>query len=96
MLNIFKRKLRRGDLIEIALTADAQQYPDLILKDRSGETNIPGRFLPGYVIEVGAERDDGVKYDFISIAREWDKPNNKPINGGITVYSSAVQSYRKR
>ncbi len=83
----------RGDLVEITLTPDAQgcldSYEhDFYMRDLIGKTNAPGRTHVGYVTEVRPGSS-------ISLARGWNKPENKPEMEETMYYFKAVESCRK-
>jgi hypothetical protein len=82
--------VQRGDLVEIALTSNANMYLDSIefyAADKSGKTNIPGRFRVGYFIMT--------ELNFVSLAGGWDKPNDKPERQRTRFYFEVVESCRK-
>lgn len=82
--------IARGDLVEIVLTPDAGKYSDSIdffMPDTSGEIDIPGRVRVGYVSKL--------ETDSVWLSPGWNKPKNKPEEGGIRYYFDAVESWRK-
>ncbi len=82
--------LEKGDLVEIALSADAKRALDsywFYFSDKSGETNVPGRFHVGYLSKL---EEDGV-----FLAQDWNKPKNRPERGATNFGFDVVESYRK-
>jgi len=83
----------RGDLVELALTSDANRHlglSEIITNDE--RIDVPGRIYSGYVADI--------QEDFISLVQGWNKLQNKPdLNHGnhiIRYYFDAVESCRKR
>ena len=91
MFKIFNRKLKRGNLVDITLTAEARRHIDgydWYAKDNLGETNEPGRVVSGRVMEV--------EIHYVFVAQVWNEQKNEPVNGRVKVYRDAIQSIIRR
>jgi len=84
------KDIKRGDLVEFALTRDAKMVlgaKTTFVKDKTGDTNIPGRTYAGYIANLGL--------DPITLSQDWNELDDGSSGGYLKFHLDIIESYSK-